>query len=71
MTALQLTWQRWQAITHNPRTLIVTCVRCHVGTVNEGNGMRRAGWQETSVGRHRQYRCGACAVAETPAGEAR
>jgi hypothetical protein len=52
----------WQPITHNPRTLIVTCSECRVGMVNETNLMRRHGWRESSVGRHRRYLCGDCAA---------
>jgi hypothetical protein len=51
----------WQPISHNPRTIIVTCSECQVGTVNETNAMHRAGWQESSVGRHRRYLCADCA----------
>lgn len=56
----------WQPITHNPRTLIVTCSGCHRGIVNETNAMRRQGWRERSVGRHRAYLCGECAAEVAP-----
>lgn len=53
----------WQPVTHGARTLIVTCVVCRRGIVNETNGMHRAGWQETRYGRGRIFRCGECASA--------
>jgi hypothetical protein len=53
--------EQWGPISHNPRTLIVTCSECQAGTVNETNAMRRHGWRESSVGRHRRYLCGRCA----------
>lgn len=48
----------WELIHHNPRTLIVVCSECDRSIVNETNAMRRAHWQELSVGRHRIFRCG-------------
>jgi hypothetical protein len=51
---------RWQPIHHNPRTLIVECAECNRSVVNETNQMRRAHWEELTVGRHRIFRCGHC-----------
>jgi hypothetical protein len=51
---------QWQPITHNRRTLIVNCSKCQVSEVNETNRLRRGGWRESAVGRHRRYLCGAC-----------
>lgn len=51
----------WQAVAHSPRTLMVACVECRRGVVNESNQMRRAGWQELRFGRSWVYRCGRCA----------
>jgi hypothetical protein len=48
----------WEPIHHNRRTLIVVCYQCQRGVVNETNQMRRAHWEELTVGRHRIFRCG-------------
>lgn len=50
----------WELIHHNPRTLIVVCIQCQRGVVNETNQMRRAGWQESTFSSRRIYRCGDC-----------
>lgn len=66
-----MTSTRWQRLTRPPRRLWVACSTCGYSHLNETNRLRRDKWEESSVGRHRQYRCGSCAAAETPEGDTR
>jgi len=53
---------RWQPIGREPRSRIVFCVSCSASAVNEWNGLKRAGWQESHAGPRVAYRCANCST---------
>jgi hypothetical protein len=54
----------WRPVQAGGRTLIVSCVGCRRGAVNETNALRRAGWRE-STDRRRLLICLDCYLGAT------